>query len=87
MRYIKLRSFSERFKNLDPTNQKQARKAFQLFSDDPSHPSLRVKKIPNKDVWYGHVTRAKLFTFEKEDDCYRFRNIGLHSILDEERRR
>ena len=51
------------------------------------HPSLRVAKLPGTDIYYGHVTRAKVFTFEKEDDCYKFRSIGYHQILDLERRR
>lgn len=87
MRYIKLNSFMKRYESLDPTNQRQAREAFRRFKDDPGHPSLRVKKLPGTDIWYGHVTRAKVFTFEKEDDCYRFRSIGRHQVLGQERRR
>jgi len=87
MKYVALKSFWKRYGRLDPKNKEQAKNAFKLFKQDPRHPSLRVAKMPGLNIWYGHVTKGKLFTFEQEHQSYFFRNIGRHEILDRERRR
>ncbi len=39
------RSFRDAFARLPEDVQVQARRAYQLFRDDPGHPSLRFKKV------------------------------------------
>jgi len=44
-RFRSTRKFDKQFKQLDSKTNKQAAKAIKLFISDPSHPSLRYKKI------------------------------------------
>jgi len=46
------RKFDKQFKRLDSKNSKQAEKAIELFISDPSHPSLRYKKIQGTDNFF-----------------------------------
>jgi len=87
MKYVALNSFWKRYRRLDPANKDDAKNAFKLFKQNPRHPSLRVAKMAGLNIWYGHVTKSKVFTFEQEHECFFFRNIGRHEILDKERRR
>ena len=89
MIYRRLRRFREAFANLPPHIQAASVKAFRLFQENPSHPSLGVKKMTGRPgIWEGRVTRGYRFTFEYDTDpdtgeriCI-FRNIGPHSILE-----
>jgi len=47
------RSFREAFARLPADIQDQARRAFRLFRSDPSHPSLRFKKVEQTDNVYS----------------------------------
>lgn len=44
--------FDKQFKQLDQKISKQAKKAIELFISDPTHPSLRYKKIQGTDNFY-----------------------------------
>ena len=58
---------------------------FQLFMQDMSHPSLRVKRIQGtKTRWEGSITMKYRFTFEYIDKKLIFRAIGTHDILNRE---
>jgi mRNA-degrading endonuclease RelE of RelBE toxin-antitoxin system len=75
--------FSREFTALPPSIKERAKKQLTLFSQNPSHPSLQVKKMEGwKNIWEGRVTRAYRFTFTLEDDRYVLRRIGSHNILD-----
>lgn len=51
------RSFREVFARLPATVQDRARKAFQLFQADPTHPSLSFERLLFRpDVWSARVT-------------------------------
>ncbi len=43
------RKFDKQFKSLDQKTMKQAAKAIELFMKDPTHPSLRCKKVQSTD--------------------------------------
>ncbi|AFL99274.1 hypothetical protein Desde_0829 [Desulfitobacterium dehalogenans ATCC 51507] len=46
------RKFDKQFRQLDSKTLKQAQKAIELFMSDPTHPSLRYKKIQGTDNFY-----------------------------------
>ena len=51
-RFKSTRKFDKHFKQLDAKTSKQAQKSIGLFISDPSHPSLRYKKIQGTDNFY-----------------------------------
>ena len=51
-RFQSTRKFDKQFKQLDANTLKQAQKSIELFVSDPSHPSLRYKKIQGTDSFY-----------------------------------
>ncbi len=78
--------FSKRFKKEYNTLSREIQNAFDkkldLFLDDTTHPSLRVKRIKGtKHRWEGSVTKNYRFTFEVIEKTVLFRTIGTHDIL------
>ncbi|MFZ3132434.1 MAG: addiction module toxin RelE [Desulfosporosinus sp.] len=51
-RFKSTRKFDKQYKQLDSKISKQAEKAIELFISDPSHTSLRYKKIQGTDNFY-----------------------------------
>lgn len=51
-RFRSTRKFDRQFKQLNSKTLKQAQKAIELFISDPTHPSLRYKKIQGTDNFY-----------------------------------
>ncbi|KJS19960.1 MAG: toxin RelE [Clostridiaceae bacterium BRH_c20a] len=51
-RFKSTRKFDKQFKQLKAKASKQAAKAIELFISDPSHPSLRFKKIQGTNNFY-----------------------------------
>ena len=89
--YRKTNSFQTDYQKLikkDLNLKKSAIKAFQLFKQNPNHPSLQIHELDShKGIWAGHITEKYVFTFQKQkiDDgelIYWFRRIGDHSIYD-----
>jgi hypothetical protein len=58
MRSFTTRQFREAYRGLPEAVQERARKAFRLFLQDPSHPSLNFKKIDPGNNLYS--ARARL---------------------------
>jgi len=49
---------------------------------NPSYPSLRVKKMQGlDDVWEASVTMSYRITFQRAGDTLILRRIGTHDIL------
>jgi mRNA-degrading endonuclease YafQ of YafQ-DinJ toxin-antitoxin module len=64
MKHVAGDGFWEAFSALPLEIQKQARAKFELFAEDPHHPSLRTRKMPGKPgIWEGHVSHKYVFTF------------------------
>jgi len=60
-------------------------KVFDLFRQNPRHPSLRVKKMRGlENIYEGRIDQDYRFTFHYEGDLVVFRKIGKHDILDDE---
>jgi mRNA-degrading endonuclease RelE of RelBE toxin-antitoxin system len=56
-----------------------------LFLEDPSHPSLRVKKMKGTAaIWELSVTMNYRITFEVEGERVLLRRIGTHDVLRQE---
>lgn len=87
MKYQRAQQFKKDYKELPAEMQEATRKAFQLFQDDPRHPSLRLKpmqKFKKQAIWEGHITRGYVFTFQWLEDEVTgepiafFRRVGKH---------
>lgn len=58
MKSATLRSFWDAYRGLDATVQRRARKAYELWTENPFHPSLRFKCINTQEsVWSVRITR------------------------------
>jgi mRNA interferase RelE/StbE len=87
MRYWRKKKFIKAYRALPPEIKEKVRKAFELFKQDPKHPSLHTKKIKGikgQDVFEGRIDKSYRFTFHYDGDEVVFRNIGPHDIVDEE---
>jgi mRNA interferase RelE/StbE len=81
--------FSKRFKKEYNSLPKEVQKTFdkklQLFLQNTSHPSLRVKRIQGtRDRWEVSVTMKYRFTFQLSENTLIFRAIGTQGILSKE---
>jgi len=68
------------FQKLPVEIQKIVEKQFRLLLNNPSHPSIRIKKIEGtKNIWEGRITKSIRFTFQIIRDTYILRRIGKHN--------
>jgi mRNA-degrading endonuclease YafQ of YafQ-DinJ toxin-antitoxin module len=82
-RFRSTRKFDKQFKQLDSKYLKQAEKAIVLFISDPSHPSLRYKKIQGTDNFYEISVNMSVriiieVTSEENDQINTLYIIGTH---------
>lgn len=71
--------FKREYKKLSSEVRKQAQQQFQRLLDDPTHPSLRVKRVQGTDnIWEASVNMSVRFTFHVRGDSYVLRTIGDH---------
>lgn len=87
MKYRRLESFRNDLEQLPASVRESIKAKFDLFKQDPRHPSLRIKKMQGHDsIWEGHISMAIVFTFHEEFDDENqetiivFRRIGKHEI-------
>ena len=83
-RFRSTRKFDKQFKQLDSKISKQAQKAIELFISDPSHPSLRYKKIQGTDNFYEISVSMSVriiieVTSEAKDQINTLYIIGTHN--------
>jgi mRNA-degrading endonuclease RelE of RelBE toxin-antitoxin system len=68
MKHRRTRRFVRAFQNLPPEVQAQARKAFLLFQENISHPSLNIERIEGyPGVWSGRISQKYRWTFHYEE--------------------
>lgn len=99
MIYRRTGRFRSAYAQLPKETQEKAVKAFELFQENPRHPSLVIKKVKGvEDIWEGRIDRFYRFTFQymdnpafdpmRDDEAKKticlFRNIGRHEIVDRE---
>jgi mRNA-degrading endonuclease RelE of RelBE toxin-antitoxin system len=72
-------TFKKDYRKLPTTLQMLADSKIEMPSDNPRHPSLRVKKMEgHKNIWEASVTMKYRITFEIEQDAFLLRRIGEH---------
>jgi len=82
MRIERTVRFKRDFKGLPESLKRRAEKQLTLLFQNPSHPSLRIKKMEgSKDIWEGRITKAHRFTFQIREDTCLLRRIESHDIL------
>ena len=80
--YQTLREFDRSFKRLPKRVRDEVLEKLDRFLDDPTHPSLRVKRIRGTDrLWAMSITMNYRLTFEVDEQRVLLRRIGTHDVL------
>ena len=81
-RLARTESLARDFRALPREIQSRAEKAILRLVQNPSYPSLRVKKMQGlANVWEASVTMSYRITFQRAGDTLILRRIGTHDIL------
>jgi hypothetical protein len=76
-------SFWRAYATLDPRVKEAARRAYQLFSKNPDHPSLRFKKLQGyDDVWSVRISEQYRAVGERKGERIEWAWIGSHNEFD-----
>ena len=76
-------SFWRAYAALDPRIKLAARQAYQLFSENPEHPSLRFKKLQGyANVWSVRINEQYRAVGERDGDTIEWAWIGSHNEFD-----
>ena len=76
-------SFWRAYDTLDPRVRETARKAYAQFTKDPSHPSLRFKKLAGyEQVWSVRINEQYRAVGERDGDTIVWVWIGSHNEFD-----
>ena len=77
-------SFWRAYAALDPRVQMAARRAYQLFAQDPEHPSLRFKKLQGyENVWSVRINEQFRAIGARVGDTMEWAWIGSHNEFDQ----
>ena len=75
--------FRKQFSLLPKQIQEQTRKAYRQFQNDPSHPSLRFKKIhPQLPIYSARINKDYRVVGQLEQDTVIWFWIGSHTEYD-----
>jgi hypothetical protein len=75
--------FRKLFADLPEEIQEQARVAYRQFRADPSHPSLRFKKVhPELPIYSARISRNYRAVGQLDEDTMIWFWIGLHAKYD-----
>ncbi len=74
-------SFWKTYGALPQYTKTQARKTYQLWQQNPSHPSLHFKKV-GRNLWSARITRNYRALALKKGDDYYWIWIGPHDEYD-----
>ena len=76
-------NFRKQLSKLPDDIQDRARKSFQLWLDNPRHPSLQFKKVhPTDDIYSARISRDYRVVGFKDDDTLVWFWIGPHDEYD-----
>jgi plasmid maintenance system killer protein len=68
---------------LDERVRQAARRAYQLFDENPHHPSLRFKKLGGyEQIWSVRVNEQYRAVGERQGECITWVWIGTHNEFD-----
>ena len=78
------KAFKKHYKNLSDTEKKQTKKKIKFFVENPTHPSLRTKKIQGSDgIWESSINMdIRIIWFYENNELIFLLDIGHHGILD-----
>lgn len=78
------KNFIKHYKKLSNIEQKQFKNKLTIFIDNPSHPSLRTKKIKGSDgIWEFSVNMdIRVIWFYEGEEIIFLLDIGHHNIVD-----
>jgi hypothetical protein len=76
-------SFWRAYHRLAPSIKARARTAYQLFERDPSHPSLRFKKLQSSgEIWSVRITGQYRAVGVRSGDTIEWIWVGTHNEFD-----
>lgn len=77
------KSFKKHYKTLSDVEKKQTKKKLEFFVNDPTHPSLRTKKVQGTDgIWESSINMdIRILWFYEGDELIFLLDIGHHDIL------
>jgi hypothetical protein len=82
VKHRRTQRFVRAFASLPPEIKEHAKKAFLLFQDNPSHPSLMIERIEGyPGVWSGRITQKYRWTFHYEQDPVTGERICVHRVI------
>ena len=82
LRLARTDSFVRDFRMLPEEIQARTERAILRLAQNPSYPSLRVKKMQGvKDIWEASITLSYRLTFHRAGDTLILRRVGTHDIL------
>lgn len=78
------KAFKKHYKKLSDIEKKQTKKKLKIFIENPTHPSLRTKKIQGvDDLWETSVNMdIRIIWFYENNELIFLLDIGHHDILD-----
>ena len=77
-------AFKRHYKKLSDLWGEQTKKKLKFFVENPTHPSLRTKKIQGTEgIWESSVnTDMRIIWFYENNELILLLDIGHHDILD-----
>ena len=82
MKHRRTPRFIKAFQALPTKVKTQAHKAFLLFQENMSHPSLSIERIEGyPGVWSGRISRKYRWTFHFEGDPETGERICVHRVI------
>jgi hypothetical protein len=76
-------SFWRAYDRLAPLTKDRARTAYQLFAENPDHPSLRFKKLQgSNDIWSVRISDKYRAVGVRSGDTIEWIWIGTHNDFD-----
>ena len=78
------KAFKKHYKKLSDTEKNQTKNKLKFFVENPTHPSLRTKKIQGTDgIWESSVNMdIRIIWFYENNELIFLLDIGHHDILD-----
>lgn len=75
-------TFIRLYRKLPVELQSRVKKSLELLQSDPSHPSLRHRKMAGQfDIYEVSVSMHYRITYQKVGDTAYLRKVGTHDIL------
>ena len=77
------KAFQKHFKKLSDIEKRQTKNKLKFFIENPTHPSLRSKKIQGTDgIWESSINmNIRIIWFYEDNELIFLLDIGHHDIL------